>query len=212
MKYELRNKYYWSSSDSHEHYHNNQHGNMNNEESESNLVDVVDNRIYFYSEVTRDSIYELNKHIKGLDGHIQTDSILHETEHMPIKIHINSFGGSVFDALSTVDYIKNCVVPVHTIIDGCAASAATLISVASDKRIMYKNSFMLIHELSSFMMGKYSEMKDEIRNCDMLMDTIKNIYKEHTKIPTKKINEILKHDIWFSSKECLEYGLVDQII
>ena len=46
----------------------------------------------------------------------------------------------------------------------------------------------------------------------LLMKMIKNNYLQHTKIPKKKLNNILKHDIWFDAKQCLEYGLIDEII
>ena len=44
------------------------------------------------------------------------------------------------------------------------------------------------------------------------MRIIKDIYDEHTKIPKKKLKEILKHDLWFDAETCLEYGLIDEII
>ncbi len=71
---------------------------------------------------------------------------------------------------------------------------------------------MLIHQLSSGMWGKYEELKDDMENNERLMETIRDIYTRHTKIPKKKLNEILKHDLWFDSDTCLEYGLVDEII
>ena len=71
---------------------------------------------------------------------------------------------------------------------------------------------MLIHQLSSGLWGKYEEIKDDMENCDKLMKMIKDIYAEYTKIPKKKLNEILKHDLWFDADQCLEYGLVDEII
>jgi ATP-dependent protease ClpP protease subunit len=43
------------------------------------------------------------------------------------------------------------------------------------------------------------------------MDTIKAIYKAHTKVPMKKLDEILKHDLWFDANKCLQLGLVDEI-
>ena len=45
-----------------------------------------------------------------------------------------------------------------------------------------------------------------------MMDTIKNVYKEYTEVPMKKIDEILKHDLFWDAKICLEYGLIDEII
>ena len=70
---------------------------------------------------------------------------------------------------------------------------------------------MLIHQLSSFFWGKYEEFKDEKQNLDKIMEMIKKVYAEYTKIPTKKLEEILKHDLWLDADQCLEYGLVDEI-
>ena len=119
---------------------------------------------------------------------------------------------TVFAGLSAVDYILKSKVPVHTVIDGCAASAATLMSVVGTKRYMHKNACMLVHQLSGIMWGKFQEMKDDMLNSEMLMKKIKNIYKEHTKIPQDKLDQILKHDIWWDADQCLEYGLVDEVI
>ena len=71
---------------------------------------------------------------------------------------------------------------------------------------------MLIHQLSSGMYGKYTDLEDDMENNKHLMDTIKAIYKEYTKVPMKKLNEILKHDLWFDAKLCLDLGLVDEVL
>ena len=55
-------------------------------------------------------------------------------------------------------------------------------------------------------------IKDDMTNNELLMKTIKEIYEQYTKIPRKQLNEILKHDLWWDAKTCLEYGLVDEII
>ena len=86
-----------------------------------------------------------------------------------------------------------------------------IISVACKKRSIGKYSKMLIHQLSGSNYGKYTELEDDMENNRNLMNTIKEIYKIHTKVPMKKLNEILKRDLWFDSKTCLELGLVDFI-
>jgi ATP-dependent Clp protease protease subunit len=101
---------------------------------------------------------------------------------------------------------------VISIIDGCAASAATIMSVTAQERLMHENSFMLIHQLSSMMWGKYAELKDDMVNNDMLMEKIKGIYEEHTKIPKKELSKLLSHDLWWDAKKCLQYGLIDDIV
>jgi ATP-dependent protease ClpP protease subunit len=71
---------------------------------------------------------------------------------------------------------------------------------------------MLVHQLSGLMWGKFQEMKDDMENSEMLMKKIKDIYREHTKIPKEEMDNILKHDIWWEAEKCLEYGLVDELI
>jgi ATP-dependent protease ClpP protease subunit len=114
--------------------------------------------------------------------------------------------------LSVVDEIINSKVPVTTIVDGCCASAATLFSVVGNRRKMKAHAYMLIHQLSSFCWGKHEEFKDEIENQKRLMGMIKDIYRKYTKVPETKLEEILRHDLWFDAKTCLKYGLVDEIL
>jgi ATP-dependent protease ClpP protease subunit len=114
--------------------------------------------------------------------------------------------------MSAVDYIKSSQIPVTSVIDGCAASAATLMSVVAKKRLMREHSFMLIHQLSSISWGKFEELKDEMTNNELLMRTITDIYTQYTRIPKKKLKEMLKRDLWWDAKTCLEYGLIDDII
>ena len=175
-------------------------------------VRVDSNHIFYYSEVSRARCAALNKTIRNLSVRLYNQG--QTLDHTPAELflHINSYGGSVFAGFSTVDYILTSKVPVVTVIDGCAASAATLMSVVGARRLMHRHSFMLIHQLSSGMWGKFEELKDDLANCELLMDTIKRIYEEHTTIPKKQLNEMLKRDLWWDAKTCLKYGLVDEII
>jgi ATP-dependent protease ClpP protease subunit len=44
------------------------------------------------------------------------------------------------------------------------------------------------------------------------MEDIKQIYKDHSNVNRRKLNDILKHDVWWDAKTCLDVGLVDGII
>lgn len=179
---------------------------------DKNQVTFKDNRLYFYSEVTRAKNLTLNKSIVELANYYQSISNTLNAPPAELYLHINSYGGSVFAGLSSVDYILNSKVPVTTVIDGCAASAATLMSVVGKRRLMHKHSYMLIHQLSSGLWGKYEDLKDDMENCDSFMKTIKDIYEEHTNIPKKELAKVLKHDLWWDAETCLKYGLIDEII
>ncbi|OUV98778.1 MAG: hypothetical protein CBD16_09525 [Betaproteobacteria bacterium TMED156] len=177
-----------------------------------NVVESIHNRIYYYSAVSRPKILKLNKQIFNLNIIMSSKAGPLEYQPPPIKLHINSYGGSVFAGLAALDYIKNSKIPVHTIIDGCAASAATLMSCVGAHRQIHRNSCMLVHQLSGAMWGKFQEMEDDFENSKMLMDKIKKIYNQHTKIPKKEMDKLLKHDLWWEADKCMQYGLVDEII
>ena len=179
--------------------------------SGGNTIRVVENTVYFYGDVTESNALDLNSTLHAVDKKLQVSGQFLDVTPV-IKLHINSYGGSLFAGLATVDTIRGLNAKVHSVIDGAAASAATIISCSCAKRSIGKYSKMLIHQLSSGMYGKYNELEDDMENNKHLMDTIKAIYKEHTKVPMKKLSEILKHDLWFDSNTCLDLGLVDEII
>lgn len=180
--------------------------------SENNQTITVDNHIYFYSEVERAKMLELNKAIRELDTKLQKEALSFSIPLPNIYLHINSYGGSIFAGLSTLDTIRNTKCDIITIIEGCAASAGTMISIVGKKRWMQKHSYMLIHQLSSSSWGKYSELVDDMENNNKLMEMIKTLYSEYTKVPPSRLEEILKHDLWWDAEKCLEYGLVDKIL
>ncbi len=179
---------------------------------EEKHISVYENKIYYYSGVTRESVVELNHKLSELEAKHLTVSNVLEIEPPPIRLYINSGGGSITAGIASMDTISRCKVPVYTYVDGFCASAATFLSIVGVKRYISKNSYMLIHQLSSNLWGKYSEIEDEKKNLDLMMETIRNVYTEYTKVPTKELDEILKHDLMWDAKTCLKYNLVDKII
>ena len=176
-------------------------------------ISVHENKIYYYSSVNRDSAVELNKKIGEIESKSLTLTNTLDLDQPPTcRIYINSGGGSVTAGISSMDTILRTKVPVHTYVDGFCASAATFMSVVGNYRFMSRNSYMLIHQLSTQFWGTYSNFEDEKKNLDLMMITIKNVYKKYTKVPLKELNTILKHDLLWDAEKCLEYGLIDEII
>ena len=138
-------------------------------------VTIRDNHIFFYGNVTTKNCLDINLAIREVGRKLTLVSydMDIEPESLKIYLHINSFGGSVFASLATIDSIRNCKYPVVSIIEGAAASAATLISVVCHERIIRKNAYMLIHQMSSGFWGKMEEIKDEFMNLKKL--TNKNV-------------------------------------
>jgi ATP-dependent protease ClpP protease subunit len=74
---------------------------------------------------------------------------------------------------------------------------------------MTENSFMLIHQLSTGIYGKYEEIKDDFENDTKFMERLYKLYRENTTMNDKKVKEVLSHDRWWTADECISNGLVD---
>lgn len=176
-------------------------------------IRVLDNNIYFYGPITSESCRELDDALISLDKNSKIFSTNFGISPPPINLHIQSEGGSLMNTFYVMDLISSLKTPVYTYVDGYVASAGSLISVMGKKRYMTKNSFIMIHQLSSSLgEGKFNDLDDNMENLNKFMDTIRKVYFDKTKIPVSELNNILEHDLWMNSKECLEYGLVDEIL
>jgi len=174
---------------------------------------IVDNNIYFNDDITMDTINKLNKQMRSLQTKLTAMANNLNIESPPIRLHITSNGGSVYAAFRAINCMKSLTIPIHTIVDGYAASAATMISVCGDKRYINKYSNMLIHELrSATSWNKMSELEDEVENMKKIMDQIKDIYVDHTNLTRVELNKLLKRDMDWDVNKCLQAGLVDEIL
>lgn len=186
---------------------------ISNKDSKDIYSNLNSNQVYFYDDVTKQSIFNLNKNLDFVAKNLLFVTLSYSlVEAPPIELYINSDGGEVFSAFSAVDRIKNSRVPVHSYVEGIAASAATLLSVVAHKRFIRQNSFMLVHQVSGGLWGNFAQFKDEMQNLDLLMKFIKTIYLKHTKFTEEELDNLLNHDIYLNAQQCLEKGLVDFII
>ena len=172
------------------------------QESSSNTSGHNSRTLYFYGPVTDESCFLLTR---SLEEYGASDE--------PIHLHIQSSGGELMPTFNVVDTIERIQSPVYTYIEGYAASAATLISVAGKRRFMGKRSLMLLHQLSGKNQGTYSYMKEEMSNMDNMMSYVKDIYLTYSNLNYEMLKEILEYDNrWLNASTCLQIGLVDKIL
>lgn len=177
------------------------------------IIDAVNNRIYYYGDVTQDKSVRLIKLIRQKADEMQIAQIkLSLEECPPIYLHINSYGGEAHAAFCIADNIVASKVPIYTIIEGVAASAGTVISIVGKKRYIRKNAIMLIHQLTGGSWGQWEHLKDSHKNHELLMNQIYVLYEKYSTLKKSKIKSILKHDLYFTPDKCREFGLVDEII
>ena len=170
---------------------------MGDEES-LNIVKIR-NELYFYEDVTAESILELNTQLRIMER---------EYEGLPIILYIHSNGGELFAGLSGMDHIKSCKKTVYTVADGICCSAATFLFLGGQKRFIKPHAHFLIHQISADSEWvKFEDMKDEMNNLQRLMDKVIGIYRELTNLPEKKLKRLMRHDIYLDADECVKYDI-----
>jgi ATP-dependent Clp protease, protease subunit len=186
--------------------------NKTKKDDKSGDISVSNNHIYFYSDITSDSILDLRKEIDAVSLEQKILKLSYPKHEPIIYLHINSGGGYVTDGLNAMDMIMNNDVPIETIVEGMSASASTLLSIAGKHRKIQKNSFILIHQISSIMWGKQSDLEDEVENIKLYESKILDFYEKHSNLKKKELKEIMKNEKFIDSAEALRCGFVDEII
>ena len=149
------------------------------------------------------------------DGFNETD-FLNELRAIPpdnaLTISINSFGGSVYTALSIYSLLKNHKGQITFRIDGTAMSAATIItSVPNARVIMPRGAMMMIHKVSVGIYGNVDDLKKTVEDIEKLEKNVLDIYAEKTGKSVDVIQALMDKETYFTAEEALEFGLVDEI-
>lgn len=130
----------------------------------------------------------------------------------PIKIFIDSNGGSLMDAFTIINSIQMSETPVHTIVTGTAYSAGFFICIAGHKRYAYPLASFLYHEGSASNGGTAGQFRNFADFYEKQLEQLKNHVLKCTNIDEEKYKEIKKDDIWLTAEEALEIGAIDGII
>lgn len=165
--------------------------------------------VYFYAEVSRKTVLKLVQCLAKATNHALRHA--EDVNTCSIYLYIHSGGGDAFAGLSAFDHIRNNRVHVVTVIDGYVASAATFLVLGGEHRVAMKHSTMLIHQLSTGFWGKFSDLIDEVQNSKSLMDTIKQVYADHTCMSKKKIECLLSKEKNMHAEKCLSLGFVHEL-
>jgi ATP-dependent protease ClpP protease subunit len=179
---------------------------MEKEDKQLEFVNVEGNDVFFYCEVSTESIAELFTVMKKVERELFTTFFGQDVTPV-IRIHIHSEGGDLHAGLGAMDFLRSLKCRVVTIAEGMCASAATFIFLGGDSRLVLPNSYLLIHQLGSEFWGKYENMKDEMLQCDRLMKRMKKIYLRETSLPEAKLNKLMKRDLYLSYRQCVKYGI-----
>lgn len=130
-----------------------------------------------------------------------------------VTVRINSGGGDVFAAHAIHNQLVAYKGRVTVVIDGLAASAATIIAVAGDRIIMPSNALFMIHNPAIGLSDYYGA--EELLKAAEALNTIKGSivasYRKRCKASAEELAAMMDAETWMGAAECLEKGFADEI-
>lgn len=170
-----------------------------------------------YSRLLNERIIFLGEDVNEATANVVVAQLLHLAYADPkkdIKLYINSPGGTVYDGLAIYDTIQFISPDVQTIGIGLQASmgAFLLSSGTKGKRFALPNSRIMIHQPSSGTQGKVTDQEISLRESILLKKQLNEMLAKNTGQKIAKIEKDMERDFWMSSKEAVEYGLIDEVI
>lgn len=130
----------------------------------------------------------------------------------PISVWINSPGGDVFAAAQIYNMLMDYPGEVTVMIDGLAASAASVIAMAGTEVQMSPVAMMMIHNPATVAIGDSEEMKKAIKMLDEVKESIMNAYEIKTGLSRDKISKMMDAESWFNANKAVELGFADKIM
>lgn len=133
----------------------------------------------------------------------------------PVEIVFFSPGGSVIAGMALYDCIQQLRAAGHHVTTstiGFAASMGGILLQAGDVRIMGRESYILIHEVATAMIGKIAEIEDEVEFVRKIQSRVLDIFASRSKLTKAQLQRRWRRkDWWIDSTEALKLGLVDEV-
>ncbi|MFD2961616.1 MULTISPECIES: head maturation protease, ClpP-related [Olivibacter] len=134
-----------------------------------------------------------------------------------LKIRISSGGGfvsagwEIYNAIML--YKEEHSARVTVVIDGIAASIASVIAMAGDIVIMMRGSLLMVHKPTNGICGMLDadELKKEAEMLDKIQDVIVDIYAFKSGLDEDLIHEMMNEETWLKPSEALSLGFCDEI-
>ncbi|HEL1717616.1 TPA: Clp protease ClpP [Streptococcus suis] len=129
-----------------------------------------------------------------------------------ITLWINSPGGDVFAAAQIYNMLMDYKGDVHVMIDGLAASAASVIAMAGTTVSMSPVAMMMIHNPWTVAQGEAKDMQKVIEMLGEIKESIINAYELRTGLSRTKLSHLMDSESWFNAKKAVELGFADKIL
>ncbi len=170
-----------------------------------------------YSRLLKDRIIFLGSEVNDAVADVIAAQLLFlesEEPEQDIHLYVNSPGGSVTAGLAIYDTMQYVTPDVSTMCVGQAASmgAVLLTAGAPGKRFALPHSRIMLHQPLGGVQGQATDIDIHAREVLRIREELNNILVKHTGQTLKKIEKDTDRDMFMTSKQALDYGVIDEVI
>lgn len=169
---------------------------QNNNEVDIQIYGDITSWDWFESDV---SSYTLSKQIESLECDV-------------INVYINSYGGEVAEGLAIYNQLKRHKAKVKTICDGFACSAASVVFMAGDERVMSTASLLMIHNAWSWVSGNANDLRKQADDLDKITQASINAYMQEVNVTEEELKQMLDDETWLTPQEALDMEFITTIV
>lgn len=129
----------------------------------------------------------------------------------PLTVYLNSGGGFCDEGMGIHNLLKAHPKEVTIIVDGMAASIASVIAMAGDEIVMRRGSTMMIHDPSVSFNGTAKEFERTAETLHTQANELAAIYAARTKRPLDEIRALMVAETWYSPEQAVRAGFADRV-
>ena len=129
-----------------------------------------------------------------------------------LKVRVNSPGGDVFDGLAIHSALVQHDAPVETVVDGLAASAAAIVTMAGKTVTMAENAFLMIHDAWGMVLGNAREMREFADLLDKVSGQVAQLFAKKTGLEFDDVRGLMEKETWMSAAEAVDKGFADGVM
>lgn len=128
-----------------------------------------------------------------------------------IRLHINSPGGEVYDAIAILNALRSHPARIVAVVEGIAASAASFIATGADELQMSPNTELMIHDAWGIAIGPAETMHETGDKLDRISNNIASIYAAKAGGTVESWRAAMLAETWYSADEAVAAGLADSV-
>lgn len=129
-----------------------------------------------------------------------------------LTVHINSYGGDATEGVAIRNYIKSTFDEVDVVIDGIAASAASVIATCGNTLTMPSGTTFMIHNPWAYVIGNKSDLQKEIGALESLEQSYRDIYMERFNGTEDELGELMENESWLTAEQAETFGFATKTV